>query len=81
MKKDIHPKYQTLRDLCLRQYLETRSTKPEIRVSVCSNCHPFYTGKRGILVTEAGQLENSAGGTAIRIMVMQTMKSNVRCSY
>ena len=58
MKKDIHPKYQTCRVTCAcGNTFETRSTKPEIRVSVCSNCHPFYTGKRGILVTEAGQLE------------------------
>jgi large subunit ribosomal protein L31 len=58
VKKDIHPKYQTCRVTCAcGNTFETRSTKPEIRVSVCSNCHPFYTGKRGILVTEAGQLE------------------------
>ena len=58
MKKDIHPKYDVCKVSCAcGNTFETRSTKSEIRVSVCSNCHPFYTGKRGFLVTEAGQLE------------------------
>lgn len=58
VKKDIHPKYDVCKVTCAcGNAFVTRSTKPEIRVSVCSNCHPFYTGKRGILVTEAGQLE------------------------
>lgn len=58
MKKDTHPKYDVCKVSCAcGNTFETRSTKSEIRVSVCSNCHPFYTGKRGFLVTEAGQLE------------------------
>ncbi|SDX67904.1 LSU ribosomal protein L31P [Acetomicrobium thermoterrenum DSM 13490] len=58
MKKDIHPKYDVCKVSCAcGNTFDTRSTKSEIRVSVCSNCHPFYTGKRGFLVTEAGQLE------------------------
>jgi large subunit ribosomal protein L31 len=37
---------------------ETRSTQKEIRVGVCSSCHPFFTGKKGSRVlTEAGRLE------------------------
>jgi large subunit ribosomal protein L31 len=35
---------------------ETRSTKPEIRLEICSNCHPFFTGKQK-LVDTAGRVE------------------------
>ena len=46
MKKDIHPKYDVCKVSCAcGNTFETRSTKSEIRVSVCSNCHPFYTGR------------------------------------
>ncbi len=52
MKADIHPNYVVshVRCTCGNEF-ETRSTKPEIRVEVCSNCHPFYTGKQKILDT------------------------------
>ena len=44
MKEDIHPKADpvTVYCACGEEY-ETVSTKDEIRVEVCSNCHPFYT--------------------------------------
>ena len=50
MKTDIHPDYVTARVRCScgNEFL-TRSTKPEIRVEICSNCHPFYTGKQKIV--------------------------------
>ncbi|MGL6119541.1 MAG: 50S ribosomal protein L31 [Fusobacteriaceae bacterium] len=49
MKKDIHPKYDviTVECTCGVKY-ETRSTYSkgnELKIGVCSNCHPFYTGK------------------------------------
>ncbi len=57
LKKDIHPKYDRCTVVCAcGNTFETRSTLPEIRVSVCSECHPFYTGKRGRMA-EAGQVE------------------------
>ena len=47
MKEKIHPKYEkaTVRCACGETF-ETRSTKPNLRVDICSKCHPFYTGKR-----------------------------------
>ncbi len=57
MKKDIHPKYEkcVVRCACGNTF-ETRSTKKEIVVEVCSNCHPFYTGAERMLDT-AGRVE------------------------
>ncbi|MBI3911067.1 MAG: 50S ribosomal protein L31 [Armatimonadetes bacterium] len=57
MKPDIHPKYQpaTVRCACGNSF-QTVSTKPEIRVEICSACHPFYTGKQKIVDTE-GRVE------------------------
>jgi large subunit ribosomal protein L31 len=57
MKKGIHPNYNETRVLCAcgNSFL-TRSTKKEIRVEICSMCHPFFTGKQK-LVDTAGRLE------------------------
>jgi len=57
MKKDIHPKYYPkakVKCACGAAF-ETGSTKPEIEVEICSQCHPFYTGKEKII--ETGQVE------------------------
>lgn len=58
MKKDIHPKfYPEARIICAcGNVIVTGSTKPEMKVEVCSACHPFYTGKKR-LVDTAGQLD------------------------
>ena len=57
MKKDIHPKYEKCVVTCAcGNTFETRSTIVDMRVSVCSACHPFYTGKKGRVI-EAGRLE------------------------
>ncbi len=47
MKSKIHPEYVecTIKCACGFTY-KTRSTKSEIHVEVCSQCHPFYTGKK-----------------------------------
>ena len=52
MKKKIHPKYgkSIIKCSCGNSF-ETRSTKPEIFIEVCSMCHPFYTGKKKIVDT------------------------------
>ena len=57
MKKGIHPKYgkSTVTCSCGNTF-ETRSTNPDIRVEICSACHPFYTGKQKIMDTE-GRVE------------------------
>ncbi len=57
MKKDIHPKYYPkakIKCACGAKF-EFGSTHPEIDVEICSQCHPFYTGKERII--ETGQVE------------------------
>ena len=57
MKKGIHPDYVDCKINCLcGNVIETRATMPEIKVEICSNCHPFYTGKQK-LVDTAGRVE------------------------
>ena len=47
MKEGIHPEYKetTVKCACGAEY-KTRSTKENIRVDICSKCHPFYTGQQ-----------------------------------
>lgn len=58
MKPDIHPKYfPNARVMCACGHTwTTGATLPEIRVDVCSNCHPFYTGEQRIVDT-AGRVD------------------------
>ena len=57
MKKDIHPEYKKATISCVcGKVIETRSTKGDIKVEICSNCHPFMTGKQRIIDT-AGRVE------------------------
>jgi large subunit ribosomal protein L31 len=57
MKKDIHPLYMEARVICAcGETFLTRSTKKEIRVEICSKCHPFFTGKQKLMDT-AGRVE------------------------
>jgi len=53
MKKDIHPKYfSDAKIICAcGSIIETGSTVKEMKVEICSACHPFYTGKRKSLDT------------------------------
>lgn len=60
MRKDIHPEYKvvTVECTCGNKF-ETRSTYTkgnELKIAVCSNCHPFYTGKAKF-VDAAGRVE------------------------
>ena len=57
VKPDIHPKYvnATVHCACGETW-QTRSTKSEIRLEICSNCHPFFTGKQKLIDT-AGRVE------------------------
>ena len=52
MKQGIHPEYKTttVKCACGAEY-ETRSTKENLRVDICSNCHPFFTGKQKMVDT------------------------------
>jgi len=57
MKKDIHPRYEPTTITCAcGNVIETRSTAKDIHVEICSNCHPFFTGKQK-LVDTAGRVE------------------------
>ncbi|HRZ40157.1 MAG TPA: 50S ribosomal protein L31 [Candidatus Omnitrophota bacterium] len=57
MKKDIHPEYSEAMITCAcGQVIYTRSTKKSIRVDICSNCHPFFTGDKKF-VDSAGRIE------------------------
>lgn len=57
MKEGIHPNYDkaTVRCACGETF-ETRSTKGDIRVEICSKCHPFFTGKQK-LVDSGGRVD------------------------
>lgn len=45
MKSGIHPNYKTVEVKCAcGNHFETKSTKNEIKIEVCAECHPFYTG-------------------------------------
>lgn len=57
MKTDIHPDYVTAHVSCTcGNTFTTRSVMPDIRVEICSNCHPFYTGRQK-LVDTGGRVE------------------------
>ena len=57
MKPEIHPKYDTATIQCgCGNKFETRSTRPQLRIDVCSRCHPFFTGEQR-LVDTGGQVE------------------------
>jgi large subunit ribosomal protein L31 len=57
MKKDLHPDYieSVIKCACGNE-IKTRSTKDKITVEICSQCHPFFTGKQK-LVDTAGRVE------------------------
>ena len=57
MKTGIHPMYDTCTVTCnCGNTFATRSTEKEIRVEICSNCHPFYTGQHKF-VDSAGRID------------------------
>jgi large subunit ribosomal protein L31 len=57
MRDAIHPVYnETTVSCACGNVMETRATKENIKVEICSNCHPFYTGKHKLMDTE-GRVE------------------------
>jgi large subunit ribosomal protein L31 len=57
VKTDIHPTYATATVKCAcGNTFQTRSTFAELSLDICSNCHPFYTGKQKLIDT-AGRVE------------------------
>ena len=57
MKEGIHPEYKPSKVVCAcGAVIETRSTRGDFHIEICSACHPFFTGKQKILDT-AGRIE------------------------
>ncbi|HXT69613.1 MAG TPA: 50S ribosomal protein L31 [Vicinamibacterales bacterium] len=57
MKPGIHPKYHEVEVRCAcGNTFKTKSTKPELHLEICSNCHPFFTGRQKLIDTE-GRVE------------------------
>lgn len=57
MKEGIHPEYHEVTITCACGHtFKTRSTRKNLRLEICSNCHPFFTGKQK-LVDTAGRVE------------------------
>jgi len=57
MKKDIHPKYVECKVTCgCGNTFTTHATVPELRIEICSACHPFYSGKQKFVDT-AGRVD------------------------
>ena len=57
MKENIHPEYEQTTITCAcGEVIHTRSTKKNIRVEICSKCHPFFTGEKKF-VDSAGRIE------------------------
>ena len=52
MKDGIHPKYEETTITCAcGEVIKTKSTRKDIKVEICSKCHPFYTGKQKLVDT------------------------------
>ena len=57
MRKGIHPKYNETTITCAcGEIINTRSTKENVHIEICSKCHPFFTGKQKLIDT-AGRVE------------------------
>ena len=82
MKEGIHPEYvETTVSCACGHTFKTRSTKPVIKLEICSNCHPFITGKQKLIDT-AGRVERfqkrfakTEGKTVVKTEVTKTRVS------
>ena len=83
MRAGIHPKYQEVEVRCAcGNTFKTHSTKPELHLEICSNCHPFFTGRQKLVDTE-GRVERftkrfgaqSAEATKARVTAAKTAKA------
>ncbi len=81
MKAGIHPLYVVAKVICAcGNTFETRSTKPLIKLEICSGCHPFFTGQQKLIDT-AGRVErfkkrfeSTGGKTVLRKHAKPAMK-------
>ena len=78
MKKDIHPTYYPDAKVtcasCGRTWT-TGSTKKEIRLDICSNCHPFYTGEAQRILDIEGQVDRFYKKLAVRQEYVEQQKA------
>lgn len=77
MKKGIHPKYNLAKASCAcGNEFETGSTVEDIKVEICSACHPFFTGKQK-LVDSAGRVErfNRKYGDVVKKLTQKQKKA------
>ena len=75
MKEGIHPEYTTTTITCAcGNVIETKSTKKDIKTEICSQCHPFMTGKQKLLDT-AGRVERFKKKYAVNETKNSTSKS------
>ena len=83
MKEGIHPKYHEVEVRCAcGATWHTRSTKPELHLEICNNCHPFFTGRQKLIDTE-GRVERftkrfgaqSASATKARVSAARAAKA------
>jgi|SRR3989339_1264227 len=84
MRDGIHPKYDEATVSCACGYtFKTRSTKPVIKLEICSSCHPFFTGKQKLIDT-AGTVERfhkrfaKTEGKTVRKKSAVTVKTAVK---
>jgi len=77
MKKDIHPNYYTEATVvcssCGKTW-KTGSTKKEIRLDLCSNCHPFFTGEAQRILDTEGQVDRFYKKLAVRQEYVEQQK-------
>ncbi len=80
MKANIHPKYHSdckVSCVCGNAF-ETGSTEPEIKIELCSACHPFYTGKQKLVDTARRVEKFSAKVSAKDVAASQTKGKKVK---
>ncbi len=76
MKKGIHPEYTEARVTCsCGETFVTRSTKPVLRVEICSKCHPFFTGKQK-LVDSGGRVQRFQKRYGIKVQSKTSQKES-----
>lgn len=78
-KKDIHPQYfEKAKITCAcGNHFEVGATKQEIKVEICSNCHPFYTGEEKLIDT-AGRVEKFKTRRANAVTTPKVKKVRVK---
>lgn len=81
MRQEIHPKYTTALVRCsCGESFETRSTKSELHIELCSSCHPFYTGKQKYVDTggRVQRFSNKFGDAASSVLQKEAAEREAR---